>query len=820
MAKEGFKYHLTPMVRTLLPTVLTLALFAGTVFFYFLPAVGDYFLDHKKDTIRQMTQSVIGKLESFEQQVLSGKLDRAQARDMALAQIRAMRYGPEGKDYFWVNDDRGVMLMHPYRSDLEGRELGGYRDREGLAPFQEFIRTAHEGGGFVSYYWQWKDQPEREVPKLSYVQEFQPWGWVVGTGIYLDDVQRELAAFRNRIAVVLLVILTIIAVLSGSVIHQVRKSERDRQKVQRQRERLLGALKAGEERYRTIADFAYDWEAWIGPDGTILYCSPSCERITGYPPEAFFENPGLIAEIIDPDFKEAWQDYLEQVPYREGQQLDFRILKKNGGRPWLSAVGRSVYGIGLKPLGLRFSFRDITERKNMEEQLRHQALHDPLTGLANRTLCLDRIRQAMERAKRRGSYFYAVVFIDLDRFKIINDSLGHRFGDMVLVETARRLTRHVRSLDTVARFGGDEFVFLLDELHSPREAIRIVKRLREEMAEKFCFDGHEVMTTASFGIVLSPTDYKRPEDLLQNANIAMHRAKDKGRNQFKVFTSRMLEHAVDQMNMENDMRRGLANKEFYLNFQPILRMDAGELLGFEALARWKHPTRGEIMPSEFIPMAEDSGLIMELGQWVLREALDTLARWRANNEVADRLFMAVNLSSRQLTQSDLYESIVAQLQQSGVPARNLKLEITESTLMDNPEMALQILNRLREYGVQFSIDDFGTGYSSLTQLQRLPVDTLKVDRSFISRLGEDKENLEIVRAVVALAHSLDLDVVAEGVENAAQYASLSPLECECVQGFLFHKPLSAMEAEKLIAQQSPEPPGVSGRKDRPGKQAS
>jgi len=802
MTKEKIKYPFSLLVRILLPTALTLALFAGAVFLYVLPTVGDSFLEHKKRTIRQLTETIISELSYFDDLTRSGRLTLPQAQRMAKEQVRAIRYGPKGKDYFWINDTRPFMVMHPYRTELEGSDLTGFRDKTGLAPFVEFTRQAKEGGGFVSYFWQNKDQPGVIAPKLSYVQKFKPWGWIVGTGIYLDDVEQELAYFRDRITLVLLGILGLIAVLSGIVTHRAYDTEKKRLKAQRQRERLLEALKAGEERYRTIADFAYDWEVWVGPDGTVMYCSPSCERITGYPPEAYFENPALIREIVAPTFQEDWDHYIRRVSHKEGQQLDFQIIKKDGGHPWLSAVGRSVYGIGMKPLGLRFSFRDITERKNMEEQLRHQALHDPLTGLANRTLCLDRIRQAMERAKRRANYYYAVVFIDLDRFKVINDSLGHRFGDMVLVETARRLTRHVRSLDTVARFGGDEFVFLLDELQSPREAIRIVKRLRLEMAEKFCFEGHEVTTTASFGIVLSPVEYSRPEDVLQNANIAMHRAKDKGRNQFKVFTSRMLEYAVAQLSMENDMRRGLANNEFYLNFQPILLLNTEELIGFEALARWKHPKRGIITPSEFIPMAEDSGLIMELGQWVLKKALDTLALWRANSKVAEHLFVAVNVSSKQFAQSDLSDAIMTQLKESGVPAENLKLEITESTLMDNPEQALQTLNRLRKRGVQFSIDDFGTGYSSLTLLQRLPVDTLKVDRSFVSRLGEDKENLEIVRAVIALAHSLDLNVVAEGVEKNSQLDSLSPLSCEYVQGFLFHKPLSAMEAEHLIVKQA------------------
>jgi diguanylate cyclase (GGDEF)-like protein len=438
----------------------------------------------------------------------------------------------------------------------------------------------------------------------------------------------------------------------------------------------------------------------------------------------------------------------------------------------------------------------------MEEQLRHQALHDPLTNLANRTLCLDRLSQAMRRAKRRENYFFAVIFLDLDRFKIINDSLGHRFGDMVLTETAIRLTGEMRLLDTVSRFGGDEFVLLLDELSSPGEAIRIIKRVRKRLSEPFRFNGNEVQTTASFGIVLSPVVDGKAADVLQHANIAMHRAKEAGRNRFKVFTERMLETAVDQLTLENDMRRGLANDEFHVVYQPIMDLAGSDVIGFEALARWDHPDRGAIPPAEFIPMAEESGLIIELGEWVLQQALRTLAGWRNETDGADDIFMSVNLSSKQFARIELDKVVVKTLERYGLPPSCLKLEITESSIMGNPESSLRILNRLRKAGVRFSIDDFGTGYSSLSQLQQLPVDTLKVDRTFISRMRTDPENMEIVKAVIALGHSLDLTVVAEGVENPEQLCSLLNLSCNCVQGFYFHEPMSAGSARDLLRQRS------------------
>ncbi|WP_285906753.1 EAL domain-containing protein [Pseudodesulfovibrio pelocollis] len=803
----------------LLPAVLTLALFGGSIFLYLLPSIHNAFMDDRRENIRMLTGTVINTLAHLQQRVEAGELAPDEARTMGRDLIRAMRYGPEGKDYFWINDDTPRMIMHPYLPELEGRELADYTDQKGKALFMDFVRAANStGGGFVDYHWQWKDQPDVVARKLSFVRKFEPWGWIVGTGIYLDDVQGELARYRTRLTLIFIAILLVVAGIEVYVLRKFARGARERAKIRLQRERLLEALRSGEERYRTIADFAYDWEIWIGTDGGVVYCSPACERISGHPPERFFERPGLLREIIVPEDREAWDKYLAFINNEVGGSLDFRIVTRSGQTRWLGVVGRAVYGIGMKPLGIRCSFRDITDRKEMEEQLRHQALHDPLTELANRTLCLDRIGQAMRRAGRRGSYYFAVVFLDLDRFKIINDSLGHRFGDMVLVETANRLSHHVRTLDTVSRFGGDEFVLLLDELASPGEAIRIVKRIREELAQPFHFNGHEVQTTASFGIVLSPVPDIRSSEVLQRANIAMHQAKEAGRNRFKVFTARMLESAVDQLTMENDMRRGLESGEFHVEFQPIMDLGGSDIMGFEALARWQHPERGPIPPSEFIPMAEESGTIIKLGEWVLRESLMTLARWRKQTKGADDIFISVNLSGKQFARAELDKLVIDALRAAELPPEVLKLEITESALMDHPEAAIHVLKRLRRIGVRFSIDDFGTGYSSLSQLQQLPVDTLKVDRSFISRMKTDPENMEIVRAVIALAHSLGLDVVAEGVEDAGQLCSLMELRCESVQGFYFHKPLSPHDAEALLHRRAEGGDAAPGHQMREARQ--
>ena len=564
-----------------------------------------------------------------------------------------------------------------------------------------------------------------------------------------------------------------------------------------ERELLEKALEESEERYRMVADFTYDCELWLGPDKEMLHVSPSCGRITGYPREKFMENPDFIAEIIHKDDLPLWERHMSGISGEEDEFVDFRILHADGRLRWLSQVSRNVFGHEGARLGVRCSMRDITSRKAMERQLRHQALHDPLTGLANRTLCLDRIQRTLERSKRRNHY-YAVAFIDLDRFKVINDSLGHACGDKLLMEVGERLEKCVRGLDTVSRFGGDEFILILDELESAKEGVGIVKRVLDDLRRPFFIEGQEVRTSSSIGMVLSPTTHDNPEDMLRNANIAMYRAKGSGRDRIKVFNSGMLEQALQVMTMENDLRRAIEENEFFIQYQPIHRVKDLRLAGFEALVRWRHPRKGVIRPVEFIPAAEESGLIIDLGLWVLEESCETMAAWRESHPGAEPLSLAVNLSARQFTQPDLVEQVARILETAKLPPDRLKLEITESVIMEDAEAALSMLRRLKKIGVRLCIDDFGTGYSSLSYLQRFPVDTLKVDRSFISHMGTDQADIEIVRTVVVLAQSLGMDVIAEGVEKEEQLSVLKALNCEYVQGFYCFEPLDPEESGELI----------------------
>src|SRR5258707_9651169 len=441
--------------------------------------------------------------------------------------------------------------------------------------------------------------------------------------------------------------------------------------------------------------------------------------------------------------------------------------------------------------------RHIAEQERIGAQLqeskdhfRHAAFHDALTNLPNRALLAENLKFVMERAKQSEDYQFAVLFLDLDRFKNVNDSLGHTIGDQLLIAMARRLESCIREVDMVARLGGDEFAILLDGIPNSAEATNMAKRIQDKLDSPFNLSGHEVFTTTSIGIALSSTGYDYPENMLRDADTAMYRAKAQGKACYEVFDKGMHTHAVYLLQMENDLRRAIDRDELRVYYQPIVALDSGQLAGFEALIRWQHPERGFINPADFIPLAEDTGLIVPLGLWILKRACQQLCQWQWQS--ANRgLFMSVNLSGKQVAQPELVGQIQEILQDTNVDAKYLKLEITESAVMENAEMAAGLLKRLKALGVQLSIDDFGTGYSSLSYLHRFPVNTLKIDRSFVGRIGEAAENIEIVRTVISLAENMGMEVVAEGIETMSQLAQLRKLKCQYGQGYLFSRPVDA-----------------------------
>ena len=445
--------------------------------------------------------------------------------------------------------------------------------------------------------------------------------------------------------------------------------------------------------------------------------------------------------------------------------------------------------------------QEISDRQRAEEELLHSAFHDSLTGLPNRALFMDRLGHAVERAKRRENYLFALLFLDLDRFKVVNDSLGHMAGDQLLLAIASRITACLRSADTLARLGGDEFTILLEDIKDLSDAKRVANRIHEELMLPFNLSGNEVFTSASIGIALSATVYDRPEQLLRDADTAMYQAKARGKARHEVFDIAMHASAIALLQLETDLRRALERQEFRIYYQPIVSLLSGRIKGFEALVRWQHPERGLVSPTEFIPVAEETGLMIPIGWWVFHEACRQMHLWQVQFPANPPLTISVNLSDKQFSQPNLSEQIEKILHETSLDPRSLKLEITESVIMENAESATTMLSQLRSLGVQLYMDDFGTGYSSLSYLHRFPLDMLKIDRSFVSRMGVGDENSEIVRAIVTLAHNLSMNVTAEGVETTEQLALLQVLQCEYGQGYFFSKPVDAEAAAVLIAEQ-------------------
>ena len=441
------------------------------------------------------------------------------------------------------------------------------------------------------------------------------------------------------------------------------------------------------------------------------------------------------------------------------------------------------------------------EQQRVKDLLDHTAFHDTLTGLPNRALFLDRAQRCLHQMERREGYLFAILSIDLDGFQAINASFGQPAGDRVLIEIGERLVQKVRSGDTVARLGGDEFALLLDDVKDMRNALRVAERLQAELAKPFLVGEREVLTSASVGIAASMSTYKRSADALRDAGTAMARAKRLGPGQVAVFDIGMHTQAVTRLKLETELRRAADRQEFLVYYQPIVSLQSRRLTGFEALLRWQHPQRGLISPGECLPVAEEIGLLIPIGQWVLQTATQQLRAWQVKFPVAPSLSMSINLSCKQFLQSGELLMIVDQtLKATGLDPRSLTLEVTETVMMENAEAALATLAQLKDRQLHISIDDFGTGYSSLSYLQRLPFDNLKIDQSFVAQMKPGGESLEIVRSIIALAHSFGKHVIAEGVETGEQFALLQSLGCEYGQGYFFSKPLESEVAGNFISE--------------------
>jgi diguanylate cyclase (GGDEF)-like protein len=478
-------------------------------------------------------------------------------------------------------------------------------------------------------------------------------------------------------------------------------------------------------------------------------------------------------------------------------ETDLGLTVKEALRRYEQEQQLAAQNQALQKINLKLQ-REIAERSRVEEQLAHDALHDALTGLPNRTLLMKRLDQVIQLSQANSSYQFAVLFIDLDRFKIINDSLGHMVGDQFLIIITHRLQHCLRSHDVVARLGGDEFTVLIENMRELEEATQVAERILAALCKPFSLQGHMLFPSASIGIVIGSPQYQSATDLLRDADLAMYKAKGTGRACYAMFTTDLHTRTCKVLQIESDLRQALDQQEFTLHYQPIVSLSTGNLIGFEALLRWQHPQNGFISPCEFIGISEETGFIIPLGEWVLREACRQLYAWHQSFPEHGDLIVSVNLSSKQLREPKLIEQIDRILSDTGLEGRFLKLELTESMLVDEVEMVIQTLTNIRARNIQLSIDDFGTGYSSLSYLPRFPINTLKIDRSFVNRMTCDAESLEIVRAIIMLAQSIGIEVIAEGIETLQQLLQLKTIGCEFGQGYWFSRPIDSLSAEQIL----------------------
>jgi len=581
-----------------------------------------------------------------------------------------------------------------------------------------------------------------------------------------------------------------------------------------QLQRIRRALAERDQLFQLITENAADLIAVVDTQGRRLYNSPAYQRVLGYTEEEL-KSPSL--DQIHPDDQQRVMEAGQKAHTTgRGERLEYRIRHKDGSWRVLESTASAVKNNKGETTKLVIVNRDITQRKRAEELLAHNAFHDTLTTLPNRALFVDRLDHALTLAKRHSDYKFAVFIIDVDEFKVFNDSLGHANGDQLLIEISKRLTTSLRNIDTIsrsnitkrrevpkpddtlARLGGDEFTVLLDDIRNPSDAIRVAQRIQEKWDAPFIINGQEVVVTISVGIALSDVAYSSADDLLRDAEIAMYRAKQSGKGSFEIFDPNKHASAFQRLKLETDIRKGLEQGEFKVFYQPIVSLKNGRIIGFEALSRWQRPT-GIVPPNDFIAVADESGLIIPMNRQLMQDASRQLKSWQEQFPSDPNLYMSVNITSKQFALPNLSSEIAQIVEKAGLKPQDFQLEITETITMTDPIHALTLLTQLREFGFRISIDDFGTGYSSLSRLQRFPADSLKIDRAFISKMDTDADSEQIVKLIVTLGHQLRMKVVGEGTETEDHVNRLKNMDCEMAQGYFFSKPVDDQAISQLLS---------------------
>lgn len=567
-----------------------------------------------------------------------------------------------------------------------------------------------------------------------------------------------------------------------------------------ERKRSEEALIRSQERFELVAratsDAVWDWNLATNE----IWWNKGFQSLFGYSAEEVGVGFDSWMLRLHPDDSESVvQDIYRHIENKETNWMaEYRFLRADGSYAFVINRGYIVYDENKGPIRMLGSIMDVSERKSLEDQLSHQALHDPLTKIANRVLFKDRIDHALTKLARSNSSL-AVLFLDLDNFKAVNDSLGHSTGDKLLICVAERLQDCLRGSDTAARFGGDEFAILMESMYRPEEATTIAERIIAVLKQPFRIDGKEIRVGSSIGIAMTvPNDSVGSDELLRNADLAMYMAKSQGKGKYVVFEPKMHEALLERIKLEEELRRGIDNGEFVIHYQPIFHLKSGKVMGIEALVRWLHPRLGLLDPGKFIPLAEETELIVPLGEWILVEACRQAQEWRREYQEELDLTLTVNISIHQFLQEQLVEIIGRALKLSGLPAHSLVLEITESFMIQDTEAMIVKLHKLKKLGIRLAIDDFGTGYSSLSYLQRFPIDILKIDKSFIDKLGKGAEGNAVARAIIMMAEALKLKTIAEGIENELQVEELIILNCEFGQGYHFAKPLTSDGVNELL----------------------